>query len=268
VPTATEDLTGIERLVRQDRLVVALALGLITALSWVYLVRMAQAMQSAASAAEMHAAMGMADMTRWTLSDNIALFLMWAVMMAGMMLPSAAPFLLLVVATYRRRGGRQARKSTAAFTAGYLAAWTGFSAVAALAQGALHAAALMSSAMVSQSATLAGGIFVVAGIYQWAPWKNACLSNCRSPLSFLTTEWREGTAGAFVMGLRHGLFCVGCCWALMLLLFAAGVMNLLWVAAIAVFVLGEKLLPRALLIGRVTGALLVCWGAYLLIRGA
>jgi predicted metal-binding membrane protein len=193
---------------------------------------------------------------------------MWSVMMVGMMLPSAAPVILLVVGAYRRRGGRGAQLCTIAFTVGYLAAWTGFSAAAALAQTALHAAALLSGAMASKSAVLAGGIFVVAGAYQWAPWKYACLSHCRSPLHFLSQEWREGALGAFRMGLRHGVFCVGCCWALMVILFAAGVMNLLWVAAIAAFVLVEKLLPGGPLVGRATGALLIAWGTYLMAAAA
>ncbi len=267
IQTTVQGLTGIERVVRRDRLVVALALVLITLLAWVYLFRMAEGMRVASNEAEMHAAMGMADMGTWSAAEFVALFVMWTVMMAGMMLPSAAPTILLVVGAYRRRGGQQAQMATFAFAGGYLAAWAGFSAIATLAQMALHAAALMSSAMASQSAVLAGGFFLVAGIYQWAPLKNACLSYCRSPLHFLAGEWREGTAGAFRMGLRHGLFCVGCCWALMALLFAAGVMNLLWVAAIGVLVLIEKLLPRGLLVGRVTGALLISWGAYLLARG-
>lgn len=263
--TGARDFTGIERLVRRDRLVVTVALGLITLLSWIYLVRMAGAMRAASDEAAMHAAMGMTSTASWSLTDTIALFLMWAVMMAGMMLPSAAPIILMVVRVYRRRGGRRARISTGAFAGGYLVAWTAFSAIAALAQAALHAAALMSSAMASQSVKLAGGFFLLAGLYQWAPFKNTCLSHCRSPLRYLAEEWREGIAGAFLMGLRHGLFCVGCCWALMSLLFAAGVMNLLWVAALAAFVLMEKVLPRGLLVGRATGALLISWGAYLLI---
>lgn len=262
------ELSGVERLVRRDRLVAAIALALVTLLSWVYLLRMAKGMHAAAIEAEMHAAMGMADMAAWSGADVFALFLMWTVMMAGMMLPSAAPIILLVLSTYRRRGGRQARTSTAAFAGGYLVAWMGFSAVAALAQAALHAAALLSSTMASQSVALAGGIFLLAGAYQWMPVKNACLRHCRSPLHFLAQEWREGAAGGFVMGLRHGLFCVGCCWALMTLLFAAGVMNLLWVAAIAAFVLIEKLLAKGLLVGRVGGGLLISWGAYLLALSA
>jgi predicted metal-binding membrane protein len=267
VPTSVDVLAGLERLVRRDRILAGTALAAITLLSWVYLIRMTAGMHAAGVEADMHAAMGMPEMAAWGPAQVIALFLMWTVMMAGMMLPSAAPIILLVTGTYRRRGGSDARVAAVAFTAGYLAAWTGFSAVAALLQAALHAAALMSSTMVSQSTVLSGAIFVAAGLYQWTPFKHACLAHCRSPWHFLAREWREGAAGGFLMGLRHGLFCVGCCWALMALLFAAGVMNLLWVAAIAVFVLVEKLLPRALAVGRVAGALLLMWGAYLLVRG-
>ena len=262
---AVQGPSPFERLIQRDRLVVALALGLVTILAWSYLLRMAVQMRAASSEAEMHEAMGM-HMATWGFADAGLLFLMWAVMMAGMMLPSASPVILLALSTYRRRGDRQARLSAGAFAAGYMAAWTGFSAIAALAQAGLHAAALLSPAMSARSAALAGGIFVLAGVYQWAPLKSACLSHCRSPLGFLATEWREGTTGAFRMGLRHGLFCVGCCWALMTILFAAGVMNVLWVAAIAAFVLLEKLLPYGTQIGRVSGGLLVVWGAYLVIR--
>lgn len=258
----------VERLIRRDRLIVVLALAGVMLLAWFYLVRMAEGMRAAATEADMHAAMGMADMAAWSTADVVALFLMWAVMMAGMMLPSAAPMILLVVSTYRRRDGRYARMATAAFAGGYLVAWTGFSLVAALAQAALHAAALMSSAMVSQSTVFAGMVFLAAGAYQWMPLKHACLTHCRSPLQFLTEEWREGVAGAFRLGLRHGLFCVGCCWVLMALLFAAGVMNLLAVAAIGAFVLVEKVLPHGPLVGRLAGVLLVAWGAYLLALSA
>ena len=244
---------------------VGLALAVVTVLSWAYLLRMAVRMRAASSEAQMHEAMGM-HMATWGFVDFGVLFLMWAVMMAGMMLPSASPVILLALGTYRRRGDRQARISAGAFSLGYLAAWTGFSAIAALALAGLHAAALLSPLMAARSPALAGAIFVVAGLYQWTPFKNACLSHCRSPLGFLAAEWREGTAGAFRMGLRHGLFCLGCCWALMTLLFAAGVMNVLWVAAIAAFVFIEKLLPYGTRLARASGALLLAWGTYLMLR--
>ena len=196
-----------------------------------------------------------------------ALAVMWAVMMVAMMTPAAGPMVLMFEAIHRRRAaaGRPA-VPTAIFVLGYLVVWTVYSVIAALAQGALHAAALLSPAMVATSPLLAGGLLIAAGVFQWTPLKRACLAACRSPLSFLMTGWREGRGGAFVMGLRHGLYCLGCCWALMALLFVAGVMNLLWVAAIAVTVLVEKVVPRGDLVGRLAGVALVAAGVLLLAR--
>lgn len=256
----------LERLIHRDRLVIGAALAAITLLAWFYLVRMAGAMESAADESAMHAAMGMGSASPWALSDILMLFVMWSVMMAGMMLPSAAPVILLTIGTYRRRGGARARISTALFVTGYLAAWTGFSALATLLQTYLHQRSLLTGYMSASSAWLAGSVFLIAGIYQWLPWKAACLSHCQSPLQFLSAHWREGIVGALRMGLHHGSYCVGCCWALMLLLFAAGVMNLLWVAAISAFVLLEKIIPRSAFLGRSAGILLIAWGAYLISR--
>lgn len=257
--------SGLERAIRQDRLIVALGLTAIIVLSWIYLLRMAAMMNLAAADAEMHAAMGMTDMRAWGATDFIMLFLMWTVMMIGMMLPSAAPLILLVAGTYRRRGDRS-RVLTLPFVGGYLIAWTAFSAVAAAVQIVLHRLALLSPSMTTSSVTLGGAILVVVGAYQWLPLKRACLTRCRSPIDFLTREWREGAAGALTMGLLHGLYCVGCCWALMAMLFAAGVMNLLWVAAIALFVFVEKLVPHGARVGRLAGAALIVWGGWVLIR--
>ena len=156
---------------------------------------------------------------------------------------------------------------TAILILGYLVVWTVYSVVAALAQAGLHAAAQLSPAMAATSPLLAGGLLVAAGVFQWAPLKRACLAACRSPLSFLMTGWREGPAGAFVMGFRHGLYCLGCCWALMALLFASGVMHLLWVAAKAVAVLVEKVVPRGDLVGRLAGTVLAAAGVLLVVRG-
>jgi predicted metal-binding membrane protein len=251
--------------IRHDRLVVAGGLAGITLLAWWYLWRMAAEMAAMGVEAERHAAMGMTmpDMGTWGAADFVWLLAMWAVMMAAMMLPSAAPVILLVVGTYRRRGDR-ARWLAAAFAGGYLGAWTAFSAVAALAQIVLHRTALVSPEMASRSTWLAGGILITAGVYQWLPLKNACLIHCRSPLHFLSHEWRDGPGGAFMMGLRHGSFCVGCCWAAMALLFVVGVMNLLWVAIIAAFVLLEKLAAQGPLVGRGVGLLCVAWGVVVL----
>lgn len=253
----------LERVIGRDRLVVALGLLAVSLLAWLALWRMAADMGAMSSGAAMPATMGMPEMRSWGVADLAWLFLMWAVMMAAMMLPSAAPLLLLVVGVYRRRGPG-ARWMTVAFTGGYVAAWTAFSIVAALAQVALHRAALLSPAMASRSAVLGGVILVSAGVYQWLPIKNACLTHCRSPLHFLTHQWKEGSGGAIKMGFQHGLFCVGCCGAVMTLLFVAGVMNLLWVAAIAAFVLVEKLAPQGRLVGRVAGVACVAWGVYVL----
>jgi predicted metal-binding membrane protein len=263
---ADADPAFIDRLLRRDRLVVAAGLAVILAVSWVYLARISGGLHAAPMEAGMDAAMGMGDGHEWGAAEVVGLFLMWTVMMAAMMLPSAAPVILLVINVYHRSGRAAARSASAAFSAGYLLAWTTFSALAATIQVVLHRAALLSPAMVSRSTWLAGGTLLIAGIYQWTPVKNSCLTHCRSPIDFLTRHWREGVAGALSMGLRHGFFCVGCCWALMALLFAAGVMNLMWVAAIAAFVLVEKLTPQGVKFGRLAGALLVLWAVYVFVR--
>jgi len=153
---------------------------------------------------------------------------------------------------------------TAIFLGGYVIVWTGFSALATLAQWGLHETALLSPMMVSTSPILGGLLLLTAGVYQWTPLKYACLKHCRSPLGFLMTNWREGPRGALIMGLRHGMFCTVCCWFLMALLFVAGVMNLLWVATITLFVLVEKVVPRGDIVGRVAGGVLVIAGLVLL----
>lgn len=150
---------------------------------------------------------------------------------------------------------------TAVFLLGYLLVWTAFSAAATLAQWGLHAAALLSPAMVSTSPLVGGLLLAGAGVFQLTPLKRACLSHCRSPLHFFMGEWKEGKLGGLAMGLKHGVYCVGCCWALMVLLFVAGVMNLLWVAVITVFVLVERVSPPGELVGRVAGAALIVAGA-------
>ncbi len=194
------------------------------------------------------------------------LFLMWAEMMVAMMLPSAAPMILTFAMVNRKRQEREEMfVPVGVFIVGYFLVWTGFSAVAAVAQWALHGAAMLSPAMVSTSPFLAGGLLIAAGLFQWTRFKSACLTHCRSPLTFLLGEWREGRAGALWMGLKHGIYCTGCCWFLMALLFVAGVMNLVWVAAISLFVLLEKLVPQPLLLGKISGAVLIAWGTWVLL---
>jgi predicted metal-binding membrane protein len=261
---AREAPSALERLVRRDRLLTMVGLAATTAVAWTYLVRAAESMNAMTLEAQMHAAMGMADMHAWGASDWLGLFSMWAVMMVAMMLPSAAPVILLVLGVYRRRSDRLARLSAIAFVAGYVLAWTAFSAGAAAAQVGLHRAALLAPDMRLSSVRLSGIIFVVAGTYQWLPLKNTCLTHCRSPFGFLSRYWREGAIGGLVMGVRHGGFCVGCCWLLMALLFVVGVMNLLWVAALGAFVLVEKLVRGGAALGRVAGVAVASWGIYLL----
>ena len=206
-------------------------------------------------------AMQMSGFDSWNLSALLLLFLMWAVMMVAMMVPSAVPMIQgFVAVNERRRNASRPVIPVGVFVLGYIVAWTSFSAAAALAQWGLHRAALLSPMMVSTSPILSGGLLLAAGIFQWTPLKRACLRNCRSPLTFLMSGWRDGTAGAFFMGLHHGAYCVGCCWALMVLLFVVGVMNLLWVAVIALFVIAEKVLPRGELIAHIAGVALVVVG--------
>jgi predicted metal-binding membrane protein len=245
---------------------VGTALAVLVAIAWLYLLHLAAEM-SAMDMPDMPG-MAMSAMHAWGWVDIVALTVMWVVMMVAMMTPSAAPMVFVFAGIHRRRaaaGGPAV--PTGIFLLGYLAVWTGFSIAAALAQAGLHAGALLSPAMAASSPLLAGGLLVVAGVFQWTPLKRACLAACRSPLSFVMTGWREGRWGAFVMGLRHGGYCLGCCWALMVLLFVAGVMNLLWVGAIAVAVLIEKVAPRGDLVGRLAGLGLIGTGVLVLARG-
>ena len=244
-----------------DRAIVAAGLLGVAGLGWLYIVRLGREM---AVMADM--AMAMPQMTPWDLADFVLTFLMWAVMMVAMMVPSASPMILTFATINRKRlVDEPPLIRTGLFLVGYLLVWAGYSLLAALGQWGLHAAALITPAM-AVTPWLGGVLLVAAGIYQFTPLKDVCLSRCQSPFGFILTQWREGAAGALVMGLRHGAFCVGCCWVLMALLFVAGVMNLLWVAAIAAFVLLEKVAPLGRVVSRFAGAVLILWGAWLLAR--
>jgi predicted metal-binding membrane protein len=247
-------------LARRDRLVISSCLALITALAWSYLVYLDRQMSAAMAHDRMMAEMGMTMDMPWHAVDVVFTFAMWAVMMVGMMAPSAAPVLLLFAAIHRGHGGPHPPRVVFAFGAGYLLVWTAFSAGAALAQWGLHHAAMLSSAMTTSSAQLSGAILIAAGVYQLTPFKSACLTHCRSPLGFLMSHWRDGLAGALRMGIAHGTYCLGCCWALMSLLFVVGVMNLVWVAAIAIFVLVEKAGPAGVFVARGAGVAMVVAG--------
>jgi predicted metal-binding membrane protein len=253
--------TALEAVLRRDRVIVLGGLVVISALAWAYLGYMAWEME----AMDMAMQMAMPRMRVWGAVELFLLFVMWVVMMVAMMVPTAASMILTYAMLNRRQQiHEEPFASTAVFLGGYLVVWTGFSALATLAQWGLHEAAPLSPMMVSTSPILGGVLLLSAGIFQWTPWKYACLKHCRSPLGFLMTDWRDGAWGAFWMGLRHGSYCTGCCWFLMALLFVAGVMNLLWVATITAFVLVEKMVPRGDLVGRVAGGVLVLAGIVLL----
>jgi predicted metal-binding membrane protein len=254
-----------EAVLKRDRLVVLAALVSITLLAWGYMVVEARAMYDTGVCQCAGMRMSGPDTAPWSAATLLPLFLMWAEMMVAMMIPSAAPMILTFALVNRKRREReQPYVPTGFFLLGYLVVWTAFSAVAALGQWVLHARALLSPLMVGTSPLLGGALLVGAGVFQWTPLKQACLNHCRSPLSFLLTDWREGAAGAWVMGLKHGAYCTGCCWILMALLFVAGVMNLWWVALLTVLVLAEKVAPRWLALGRWVGVLLVGWGAWMI----
>lgn len=253
----------IEGALRRDRLLVISCLLFVVVLSWAYLLAGAGMME------EMGDMLMPMSTGPWTLSHAVIVLVMWAVMMAAMMLPSAAPMILLYATIARRRSERgEPATASGAFAFGYLAVWAMFSLAAVALQFGLERAALLSPMMETTSIALAGAVLIAAGLYQWTPLKQACLRHCRSPLDFIMTQWRSGARGAFLMGLRHGAVCVGCCWLLMLLLFVGGVMNFAWIAGIALFVLAEKLLPAGHWIGRGVGVLLVVWGAATLLAAS
>lgn len=244
-----------------DRVAVAAGLAFAVLAAWSYLFYQAWAMEHM-DVVEM----AMPSLGPWGIPDLALVFTMWSIMMLGMMAPAVSPVVLLFtrIQEDRRSQGQPFVKSWI-FLLGYLVVWTVFSLLATAAQWALHAVAQLSP-MMDRASPLAGGvILMVAGVYQWTPAKHACLARCRSPLAFLLAEWREGGRGALLMGLRHGLVCTGCCWALMLVLFAVGVMNLYWVAALALFVLMEKTVPGGPLLAKGAGLLLVTWGTWMVV---
>ncbi len=238
----------------RDRIVLAAGLALVCSLAWAFTILEAQGMEPSAPAP-------------WNVGQFAAVFVMWIVMMGAMMLPAVAPMVDAFATINRRRRERDAPfVATTFFTSGYLLAWSGYSALATAAHWGLERVGLLDTLMQSTSLGLSGGLFLAAGLYQWTPLKEVCLTRCRSPAGFVLTEWRDGGAGAIVMGLRHGGYCIGCCAALMALLFAVAVMSLAWVAALTVVVLIEKLLPGAAFWRHAIGAALTVTGLVLIIR--
>jgi predicted metal-binding membrane protein len=263
----------LEAVVRRDRLVVVSALTAVIALSWAYLLAGAGMGMSAFEMTRMSqlgmagGMAGMAIMTPavWTPGYAVLMFFMWWVMMVAMSLPSAAPMILLFATVNRKqRETGHPYVATSIFAVGYLAAWAGFSLVAVILQWGFERTGILSPMLVGTNVIFGGVLLLAAGVYQLTPIKHACLRHCRSPLAFLSTHWRRDARGALRMGLVHGAFCVGCCWFLMGLLFFGGVMNLYWIAGLALFVLFEKTVPAGHWLGYATGVALLVWGAGML----
>ena len=269
VPTETAVL-------RRDRIAVILALTLLTALAWSYLLWLSADM-----------AMGGMDMgdirmipsgmglmvpahTPWRALEFAFVFAMWTVMMVGMMTPSATPMILMYARLGRQTEARgRPLAATVWFTAGYILVWVAFALLATLVQWALERTALLDSWMASTSNVLAGLVFVAAGSYQWTRLKDVCLAQCQMPFAFLMRHggFRRDAPGSLVLGLRHGAYCVGCCWVLMTLLLVGGVMNVLWIALLALLIISQKVTSFGRPIAHLAGIVLVVAGAWLFSMG-
>jgi predicted metal-binding membrane protein len=267
---------ALQVVLRRDRAVMLAALLLVSALAWGYLLWLAADMDhmggmDMSGFRTIPTGMGwMAPVTApWSTIEFAFVFAMWAVMMVGMMTPSAVPMILMYA-----RVGRQAAQQGKPFAAsgwlagGYLLVWIGFALVATCVQWALERSALLTTMMAAASGVFGGIVLIAVGLYQWTPLKNACLRYCQSPLMFISRYggFRPDARGSVVLGIRHGAVCVGCCWALMALLFVGGIMNVLWIAAITILVLAEKVIPAGRAIARIAGAGIFVQGVWVLIE--
>lgn len=270
------DASPAASVVRRDRTIVVSAVAILTTLAWLYLLHLRSAMPAISGAGGMGSmpGMDMRDLAAvapgfrpWSPGDFALTLLMWTVMMAGMMLPSASPMILLYAQV-----GRQAKNeghifaATGWFASGYLIAWVGFALCASVAQAALVSAAWITPMLASAGSRFGGTVLIAAGLYQWTPLKDTCLAQCQFPLSFIQRHggFKGDASGALAVGLRHGLYCIGCCWALMALLFVVGVMNILWIAVLSILVLAEKLVPAGRAISRLAGLVLLGLGVIFL----
>lgn len=245
-----------ERMLRDDRLVALGGVALISLLSWGYLL----------------AGAGMTmplERVTWTPGYALVMFVMWWVMMIAMMVPGATPMILMfaMINRHRREGGGKAI-NVAFFLSGYALAWGAFSLMATAVQYAFDRSGLLSPMMATTDLLFGAAILAIAGVWQLTPLKEVCLRHCRSPMAFITNSWREGRLGALAMGVHHGAYCLGCCWFLMGLLFVGGIMNLYWIAGLAIFVLLEKIVPMGEALARLTGWMLVAWAVGLVVLTA
>jgi predicted metal-binding membrane protein len=269
---------GLAALLRRDRLTVTAALLIVTLLAWAYVLWLAAAGDMAAMDMGAMDGMDMSGMAgamapairTWAPADFAFMFAMWAVMMVGMMTPSVAPMVLLYAGVGRKASESGSPiASTGWFFAGYLIVWIAFSALATVAQWVLTVLALLTPMMATSSAVLGGIVLMAVGLYQWTPLKETCLRSCQAPLAFLMSHggFRNKPLGALRLGMAHGGYCLGCCFALMTLLFVGGIMNVLWIAGLTILVLLEKIVPAGRLIPRVSGALIGAAGIWLLVHG-
>ena len=260
-----------ERAPLKDRMTVYIGVLIVLLTSWVYIIGMGWHMGTLPLSGEMTEDSSLLTSiltwmppmnNAWQAQDFFLLFLMWSVMMTAMMTPSILPMLMLFTTlSIRQKQQGQAPASTLVLLAGYLTSWILFSLVITFPQYLMHLSGMLNPMMEPMHAYLGSTMLIIAGIYQFTPLKDACLTVCQSPLSFMMNNWKDGNLGAFIIGYKHGFFCVGCCWALMLTLFALGVMNIMWVIILTVVVLLEKLsYKNPLLFRRVTGTLLIFWG--------
>ena len=271
--------TLFERALEHDRRIVLAALSIIIIASWAFILNGAGTGMSVFAMTSWSMAFGMdglgamvATPADWTFAYALTMVFMWWGMMIAMMLPSAAPMILLHARIARGAnanvGGTDGLVPTALFALGYLLTWGLFGVFAAGLQWAFEAIGLLSPMMMNSTSNLfAGAILLFAGLYELSPIKQACLSYCRGPIQFLSRFWRTGPWGSLQMGGRHGAYCIGCCWALMVILFFGGIMNLYWIIGLAVFILLEKMLPAGGKLSRLMGALLVVWGLSFVYRG-
>jgi len=261
-------ISVLERLLQHDKAIVAVAVLLLVAAAGAYTVLGVGMNMSAVQMTAMTYDMADPMMASSGLPVNwVLMFLMWWIMMVAMMTPSAVPLLMLFTAVKRQGpANHKAAGYTGVLLFGYLVAWALFSAVATTLQWGLQQADVLSGTMmVIKSQTVAGGLMVLVGIYQFSAIKNACLSRCRAPAQFIAQHHRPGSAGALRLGMHHGAYCLGCCWALMALLFVGGVMNLYWITGITLYVLLEKVLPQGKHIARLAGVCLIVAGVYLVV---
>ncbi len=267
--------SALEAALRRDRVVVAAALIALVALAWSYLIWLAADMEMGG--------MDMSDFRMipsgfglmmpagapWPPVEFAYVFAMWAVMMIGMMTPSATPMILIYARVGRQAASQQQPfAATSWFAGGYLLSWISFAVVATIAQWGIERLGWLTTGMMVSSDIVGGIVLIAVGLYQWTPLKDVCLRQCQAPLQFIQRHggFRADVSGSFALGFRHGAYCIGCCWVLMALLFVGGVMNVLWIAGIAIFVLLEKLVPAGRVIPRIAGTAFLAAGAWLIVH--